>query len=71
MSELIVFLRLEDVLSRVGMSRSLLYRMVRGGQFPKPVKTGVISGWVESEVIAWQKAKMAERERGTHGKEKR
>lgn len=40
------FLRLPDVIERVGLSRSTLYAMVARGEFPAPVKLG-------QRAIAW------------------
>lgn len=58
------FLRAEEVLSRVGLSRTAMYRLIDSGDFPRPVKThrgGASVRWVESEVTAWQKKRMEDR----------
>ena len=48
------FLRLSEVLARCGLSRSSLYRMMRDGSFPEPLKVGVRAvRWRESEIEAW------------------
>ncbi|WP_411910526.1 helix-turn-helix transcriptional regulator [Paucibacter sp. DJ1R-11] len=48
------FLRLPDVLSRVPVARSSLYRLIAAGKFPGPTKLGPkTSAWRESQVIAW------------------
>lgn len=53
-------LRLPDVLSRTGLSRSTLYA---DPTFPKSVKVGQRAvAWAESEIDAWIEARMAERE---------
>jgi len=47
-------LRLPEVLRLTGLSRSTLYRKIKAGEFPRPVKLGKRAvGWRESEVIAW------------------
>ena len=47
-------LRLPEVLARVSLSRSTVWRLVRADQFPKPVKLGGRAvGWIEEEVDAW------------------
>ena len=47
-------LRLSEVLARCGLSRSSLYRMMRDGSFPEPLKVGVRAvRWRESEIEAW------------------
>ncbi len=48
------FLRLPNVLERVGLSRSELYRRVQAGIFPRPIKVGVRAvAWVEADIDAW------------------
>lgn len=52
-------LRLPEVLSRTGLSRSRLYA---DSSFPKAVKIGDRAvAWVEQEVQAWVDARIAER----------
>lgn len=47
-------LRARDVAARVSVSQSQIYRMVKNGQFPPPIKvTDYRSGWVEQEVDQW------------------
>jgi prophage regulatory protein len=48
------FLKLPEVLSRIPISRSQLYRMVAAGQFPKPHDLGARSVvWLESDLDSW------------------
>lgn len=48
-------LRLSQVLEIVGLSKAMVYRLVREGKFPKPCKPGgIATRWVESEVRAWR-----------------
>ncbi len=62
---MINFLRREDVERITGLARSTIYVEMQKSGFPKPVRiTGRAVGWVESEILAWQKAKIAERDRG-------
>ena len=47
-------LRLPDVLERVALSKSTLWRRINDGEFPEPIKLGPrASGWLEEEVDAW------------------
>ena len=47
-------LRLHEVLERVGLSKSTLWRYINEGDFPKPIKLGPrASGWIEEEVDDW------------------
>lgn len=55
-------LRLPQVKSRCGLSRSSIYARVKEGVFPAPVSLGARAiGWVESEVTAWIEARKASR----------
>lgn len=48
------FIRLEEVINKVGLSRSSIYRRIENDGFPKPVLLGGrASGWLESEVDEW------------------
>jgi prophage regulatory protein len=49
-----ILLRLGDVLLRVGLSRSTVYRLVADGEFPSPVRLGTRSvAWRSEEVDEW------------------
>lgn len=49
-----ILLRLGDVLLRVGLSRSSVYRLVATGEFPSPVRLGARSvAWRAEEVDQW------------------
>lgn len=47
--------RLPRVLAATGLSRSLLYRLVAAGRFPRPVGLGGTASraWRSTEVLAW------------------
>lgn len=48
------FLRLPDVLSRTGLSRSQIYRLQAASRFPQHVKLGdAVSAWIEAEIDQW------------------
>ncbi|MBK1643587.1 dipicolinate synthase [Thiocapsa imhoffii] len=50
------FIRIAQVCDRVGLKRACIYRYIKLGKFPAPVKLGPrASAWVESEVEDWQK----------------
>jgi len=59
-----VLLTLAKVQAKTGMGRTYIYSEGRDGRFPKPVKVGVASRWVESEVDTWIAARIAERDMG-------
>ncbi|WP_340622035.1 helix-turn-helix transcriptional regulator [Xenorhabdus siamensis] len=45
------FIRLDEVLSRTGYSKSWTYKLIDKGEFPKPVKIGPRTiAFIESEI---------------------
>jgi len=47
-------LRVDEVLRRLGVSRSTLYRWSRRGHFPRPVQLGPgVIGYSERDVVRW------------------
>lgn len=47
-------LRLPEVMSRTGLSRSTIYLRISQGTFPKPVNLGARAvGWIEEEIQEW------------------
>ena len=47
-------LRLPDVKSRTGLSRSTIYSYIDAGQFPKGIRLGArCVAWAESEIDQW------------------
>ena len=59
------FLRKHVAADRVGYHPEHLMRLVRQGKFPRPVQLGPRSvAFVEEEVNAWLKERIAERDAG-------
>lgn len=53
-------IRLREVLPRVGVGKSTLYRMIQEGTFPAPRKIGAsVSVWSDAEVSEWVEKKLA------------
>ena len=51
-------LRLSEVIERTALSRSSIYRLMRDGAFPEPLKIGPRAvRWWESEIEAWRAAR--------------
>ena len=47
-------LRLEEVRRRVGLGKSMIYRLIAQGRFPAPYKISpCASRWSEREIAAW------------------
>jgi prophage regulatory protein len=58
----ICFLRLDQVRSRTGLSRSTIYAYVHEGRFPAPVNISTrCVGWIETEIDDWIVARVASR----------
>ena len=46
-------LRMPQVVAMVGLCRASIYNKMRDEAFPRQVKLGRLSGWLESEVQDW------------------
>ncbi|EOD8954713.1 TPA: AlpA family transcriptional regulator [Klebsiella aerogenes] len=54
-------IRLANVLSRTGYSKSWIYKLIAQGNFPKPIKIGSRSiAFIESEIDEWINQRIAE-----------
>lgn len=48
------FLKLDEVKRRVGLGKSMIYRLIQEGTFPPPYKLSPFaSRWSDREIIAW------------------
>ena len=56
-------LRIGDVVQRVGISRSTVYRMVRQGVFPTPCRPAgaAVALWSSTEIDSWVQAQLNRR----------
>jgi prophage regulatory protein len=62
------FVATKELRTRWGIaySRSQIFRKVKAGSFPEPVKLGANrSAFVESEIAEWVAARIAERDKST------
>lgn len=57
---------LREVSRITGLSKSALWRRINSGDFPHPVKLGTVSRWERGEVLAFVRARIAERESKQH-----
>ena len=58
-------IRLSELPVYVGLQRTQIDALIRAGQFPPPIKlndSGRAKGWLESEIIAWQQRRIAQRD---------
>ena len=47
-------LRLPTVMGRTGLTRSMVYALIKDSQFPHSINLGPRAvGWLESEINAW------------------
>lgn len=54
------FLRLPQVMSRTGLSRSTIYARIQRDEFPPPVKLGTrASGWLDTTIDEWMDRQIA------------
>lgn len=57
-------LRLAEVEAITGKKRSAIYDGIDAGTFPKPISLGERTvGWLETEVMDWVEARIAERDK--------
>jgi len=48
------FIRLPEVQHLTGLSKSLIYLLIKQNKFPKQIELNTrTAAWVESEVLAW------------------
>jgi len=60
MSEPTIFLRRPQVEQRTGLKRSTIYKFMKLGTFPAPVRIGPRAvAWLESDIEQWQAAQVA------------
>jgi prophage regulatory protein len=46
-------IRFPAVQERVGMGRTAVYELIKAGKFPRPVKVGAASAWIDAEITRW------------------
>jgi prophage regulatory protein len=66
MEGLQTILRLPRVIEVCGYSKPRIYALIKDGKFPRPVPLagGGAVGWLESELVEWQRARVADRAAG-------
>lgn len=53
------FINLSAVEDKTALKKSSIYAKVKTGNFPAPIKMGVRTVWIESEIDAWLDAQVA------------
>ena len=46
-------IRFPAVQERVSMGRTAVYELIKAGKFPRPVKVGAASAWIDVEITRW------------------
>lgn len=57
-------IRLPEVLERVGLKKTSVYKLMAEEEFPRPTKLGTASAWVEQEIDDWIMERVAARPTG-------
>jgi|GEM_PF-6441350 len=55
--------KITEVCAQLSLSRATIYRLLKDAEnpFPQPVKIGMASRWLESEINAWKEKLAADR----------
>lgn len=54
------FVDMKFITHLTGLSDKWFYKLIQDGEFPKPIKLGRSSRWLNSEVEGWLQARIAE-----------
>jgi prophage regulatory protein len=55
-------IRFPAVQERVSMGRTAVYELMKAGKFPRPVKVGAASAWIDVEITRWIQELAAKRD---------
>ena len=55
-------LRLPEVATRVGLAKTAIYDLIKRNSFPRPIKLGAASVWVDAEISEWIATLVAQRD---------
>ncbi|WP_410689071.1 helix-turn-helix transcriptional regulator [Citrobacter braakii] len=53
------FVDMAFITQLTGLTDKWFYKLIKDGEFPKPIKLGRSSRWLESEVEAWLQQRIA------------
>lgn len=54
-------IRLPEVLTRVALKKTAVYKLMSEDEFPRPIKIGAASLWNEAEIDDWITDRLSER----------
>lgn len=53
------FMRIKQVVAETCLSKATIYKLIKAGDFPAPIKISVgLSAWLTSEVAEWQQQRI-------------
>lgn len=53
------FIRLKELVQRIGVGRSTVYKWIEEGSFPKPVHLGPHAvAWLVTDIVEWEQSKL-------------
>lgn len=55
-------IRLPEVLDRVGLKKTSVYKLMAEDEFPRPTKLGAASAWIDSEIDEWIRTRASARQ---------
>jgi len=56
-------LTISDLEQKLQVKRSFIYAAIASGQFPRPLKLGRASRWLESDIDRWLNERATQRDR--------
>lgn len=59
----VALIKFQQLSIYVSLCRSRIYALIAAGEFPKPVKIGKSSRWIQSEVDFWLENRVRDRDR--------
>lgn len=60
----LILIPINEVMKRTSIGRTMIYQLIRQGEFPQPVKICGASRWVLGEVTDWIESLMSKRHHG-------
>ena len=58
------FHKISDLTKSLGICRAQVYKLIKQGEFPRPLKIGASSVWRDSDIAAWQSRLIEESQEG-------
>lgn len=65
----VILLDMPLLIKSTTLSRSLIYKKIQNGSFPRPIKIGRSARWVANEIISWIESQAISRPQNDGGKE--